>query len=258
MELTEKIFSIPLLQVPGGPGGGLVGVTLVAGVGGSQFVAQVRPGDADAVIAAGIHHHVSAFVHVALKAAGSLFGRIVEMVFPGTVFGGHVATVAKGIPLDIDLAAMGFMTILTDHPGLVHFALEEGSVDIYLFQDLPICKIEIFLQQGGPVGIEQRSPMVVILGGHRPAGMAPATHLDQLVGLPGNRSPGRHGIGIKDPGGIVGILQTQHQSHVGIDIRTAAGFNFFGPVDVRRSWPVTGFAAHIYLRPGGVISLFAV
>jgi hypothetical protein len=92
---------------------------------------------------------------MALHAAGSFFGRVMEVVFPGPIFAGHVASVAKGVPIHIYLTAVRFMAVLANHPGLVHFALEKGSIDINLLQDLPVWIIESLVQQGRPVGIQQ-------------------------------------------------------------------------------------------------------
>ncbi len=84
---------------------------------------------------------------MAFKAACSLFGRIVKMVFATSIFGGHMATVTECVSIHIYLAAVGLVAVLTDHSGLVHFALQEGSVDIDLFQDLTIGKVESLVQQ---------------------------------------------------------------------------------------------------------------
>jgi len=108
---------------------------------------------------------------MAFKTTGTLLGRIVEMVFPASILGGHMATVAKGIPINIDFPAVGFMTVFTDHTGLVHFALEERGVDIDLILDLSVCKIEILIQKRGPVGIQQGTSVVVIFSGYGSSGV---------------------------------------------------------------------------------------
>ena len=99
------------------------------------------------MVTAWIHNHVCAFVHMAFEATGPLLCRIVEVVFPASVLSGHMAPVAKRISLDKDFPAVGFVTIFTHHPGLVHFALEKGTVYIDLFQDLAIGEIEILFEQ---------------------------------------------------------------------------------------------------------------
>jgi hypothetical protein len=76
------------------------------------------------------------------------------MVLSGAVFSGHVAAVAEGVPLRIDLHAVRFVAITAYHAGLVHPALEEGCIFIDLFQDLPVGKIEVLLKQRGPVCIQ--------------------------------------------------------------------------------------------------------
>jgi hypothetical protein len=84
---------------------------------------------------------------MAFKTTGPLLGGIVKMVFAASIFGGHMATVTECVSIHINLAAVGFVAVLADHAGLVHFALQERSVDIDLFQDLTIGIVESLLQQ---------------------------------------------------------------------------------------------------------------
>jgi hypothetical protein len=118
---------------------------------------------------------------MALNTAGPLFGRIVKVVFPGPILAGHMATVAECISIHIHFATVRFMTILTYDPGFIHLALKEGGVHIYLILNLSIREIEILVKQGGPVGIQKGTSMVVVFGGNSPSGMAPGAHLYQLV-----------------------------------------------------------------------------
>jgi hypothetical protein len=141
-----------------------------------------------------------------LHAAGALFGRIMKVMFPGAIFTGHMAAVTKRISIHIDFSAVWLMTILTYHTCLVHLTLQERSIHIYFFQDLAICKVESLIQEGGPVGIQEGSTMVIVLRGHCPSGMTTGAHLDQLIRLTGDRPAGGDRIGIKDPGGIIGVL----------------------------------------------------
>jgi hypothetical protein len=104
-------------------------------------------------------------MHVTLETTGSLLGRIMEMVFPAAVLGRHVAPVAKCVPLDKHLSAVRFMAILANYTRHIHLALEEGAIDIYLIQDLSVCKIEILFKQGWPVCFQQGATMIVIFGG---------------------------------------------------------------------------------------------
>jgi hypothetical protein len=82
-----------------------------------------------------------------LHAAGPFLGRVMEVMLPRAVFAGHVAAVAKGIPIHVYFSAVGFMAILADHPGLVHLALEKGGIDIYLILDLSVGEIQSLIQQ---------------------------------------------------------------------------------------------------------------
>jgi hypothetical protein len=106
------------------------------------------------MVSSRVYDHVGAFMHMAFKTAGSLFGRIMEMVFPGAILAGHMATVAEGVSIHIHFATVGFMAILTYDPGLVHFALKEGGINIDLILDLSVGEVEILVQQGGPVRIQ--------------------------------------------------------------------------------------------------------
>jgi hypothetical protein len=92
---------------------------------------------------------------MAFQAARSFLPGIVEMVVPASVFFGQVAAVAKGIIMYKDFTAVWFMTILADHSLMIHFTLKKGSIYIYLLQDLPVCKIESLVQQGGNMRVQQ-------------------------------------------------------------------------------------------------------
>jgi len=91
---------------------------------------------------------------MALETACSLLGGIMKMVFPGAIFTGHMASVAEGIPIHKYFTAMRFMTILANDPGLMHFTLKKGGVNIDLILYLSVREIEILVKQGGPVGIQ--------------------------------------------------------------------------------------------------------
>ena len=121
-------------------------MALVAGIGSPKFVGKIGPGDPDAMVPAGIHNHIGTLVHMAFETACSLFGRIVKMVFAASIFGGHMATVTECVSIHINLAAVGFVAVLADHAGLVHFALQKGSINIDLFQDLTISIVKTLLQ----------------------------------------------------------------------------------------------------------------
>jgi hypothetical protein len=113
-----------------------------------------------------------------------------EMMRTGTVHIGPVAAEAERIPVGVYPSAVGLVAILAYHPCLVHFTLKVGSINIHLVLDLPVGKIEILLQQGRPVGIQQGASMVVIFGGHSSPGVATGTHLDQLIRFSRYRSAG--------------------------------------------------------------------
>jgi hypothetical protein len=95
--------------------------------------------------------------------------RIVEMVLPASILGGHMATVTECIPLDKYFTAVWFMTILAHDSGLVHFSLEKGGIYINLIQDLSVGKIESFLKERWPVGIQERTSVIVVFCGNCPA-----------------------------------------------------------------------------------------
>ena len=86
-------------------------------------------------------------MHVALKTTGTLFSRIVKMVFSWSVLGSQMTAVTESISIHIYLAAVRLMTILAYHTGFIHLALKEGSIYIDLIFNLTVRKIEVLFQQ---------------------------------------------------------------------------------------------------------------
>ena len=80
----------------GGPILGLVGVTLGAGIGCAELFGEVGTWDTDAVIAAGIDHHVGGFRHVTFDAARASAVHGVKVVGGCVEFAG-VTLQSKGI-----------------------------------------------------------------------------------------------------------------------------------------------------------------
>jgi len=195
---------------------------------------------------------------MALHTAGSLFCGIVMVVLSLSILICPVTTVAEGVPVHKYFAAVGLMAILTNHTRLVHLGLQKGTIHIDLILDLSVREIKVLVQQRRPVGIQKRPAMVVVLRSHSSPGMTPGAHLDQLVRLPGNRTPGGDRIGLEYPGGIVCILQEQYESHVGGNIGTASRLHLSGPVDMLRSGTMTRFARYIDFGPCRVICFFSI
>ena len=63
--------AIPLGDILIGPLIGFVGVTAVAGIGHTQFDAQIRPRYPQTVIGAAINDHIEPFRHMALHTLGT-------------------------------------------------------------------------------------------------------------------------------------------------------------------------------------------
>ena len=92
-------MAIPLFECLCGPGSVLVGVTLVAGVGGAETVAQIRAGNPEAVVAAGIHLHERFGWHVAIHTLAARGAGFMEMVLR--------CGVVRGVALQADVVAFG-------------------------------------------------------------------------------------------------------------------------------------------------------
>ena len=78
---------------------------------------------------------------------------------------------------------MGFMTIAARHTSLIHPTLEEGTVYVYLLENLPVREVKWFVQQRHHVGIEERPAEFILTGNHGPAGMAAPARLRLYRGL---------------------------------------------------------------------------
>jgi len=101
------------------------------------------------VVAAGIDDHVGTFGYVALKTACPAGIGIMKMMLPAAVFFRQVAAITQGVSLHVNLPAVRFVAIGANHPGLVHLALQEGTVHVIFFQNLPVREIEGFFKQPG-------------------------------------------------------------------------------------------------------------
>ena len=84
--------------------------------------------------------------------------RVIDFGLQAWETGTTTGTVASGtnvIALPLQLRRMRGMTITTGHTGVMHFALDEGTVDKYLIQDLAIGKVKTLVQQRGHIVVEQ-------------------------------------------------------------------------------------------------------
>ena len=74
--------------------------------------------------------------------------RVMKMMFPAPIFFSQVAAVTKGITVNKYFSAMGFMTVTTYNPFLIHLALKKGCININFLKNLSIGKIQSLIKQG--------------------------------------------------------------------------------------------------------------
>ena len=143
-------------------------VTAGAGIGSADDHAEIRPRNSHAVIPPRVHHHVVAARHMAVHTGGAVGIRRMTMMFLAVVDRGLVALGAHGVALGPQCITVGLVTVGADHTRLVHTALPERPVDIYLVQYLPVRVVQGCSQQAGPMGVQQLPAVVIAAQGAAP------------------------------------------------------------------------------------------
>ena len=149
--------SVPAHHLLGGPLRAAIAVASRAGIGRSQGDGQVGPGHAEAVISAGVDHHVRPRRHVAGDAAPGLRARLVMVVLRAVEPGGEVALRAHGIARGAQPEPVRLVAVGARHAGLEHAALEERPVLVDLAQDLAVGVVEARVEQRPACGCRGRA-----------------------------------------------------------------------------------------------------
>ena len=101
------------------------------------------------------------------------------MMLCSVIVGRKMALSTHGVALGDKLIAVGIVAIGANHARLVHFALDKRAVNVDLVTDLPVWPVQWFLDQGQPVGVQQRLARVVFTEG-APSGMTTPAGIDLL------------------------------------------------------------------------------
>ncbi len=129
---------VPRLDRVAGPGGRLVAVALIAGVGSAEEIRLIGPRNAHRVVVAGIDDHVGRRRHMAGGARGAL-GAGPMMVMRGCIERLRRVTLGTdGIAGRAQLLRVRVVAIRAGHAGGVHAALEERGVGVNLVALLPV------------------------------------------------------------------------------------------------------------------------
>ena len=149
------------------PPGGLVVVAAVAGVGCTYFDTEIRSRYPKAMVCTVVNHHVRALWHMALDTFGAAAHNkqnlairrfdgfpffavfLVEMVCLGVISAGPMTLQAKCIALFDPFNAVHIMAIAAAYVAGVHLALGKGTVNVNLFEDLAVGKIQLRCKQTG-------------------------------------------------------------------------------------------------------------
>ena len=209
----------------------ILAVAVGTDVGRTQLPAGDRIGDPEAVIPPGIDPHVGPLGHVAGFAAD--LGRM-QLVHRHLLHLSGVAGHAQRIPGQLAQSRVRVVTVTACHSLLRHSALQEGSVDIDLIQDLTVGEVEPVLYEGWGELVEER--------------------LAVRRGLDERRTPrvarGAHGkLGLQHP--VIGAPIDRKAG----GCRAGHPVRFARILQVVRTRPVTGFTTHCGLGPGGFIGI---
>ena len=202
----------PARDRPGRPGGVLVLVTAVAGVGGAERHREVRPRDPQAVIRALVHHHIEALGHVTGDAGRTGGALGVVVMGRGVVAVGLVAAGAECVALGLELQAVGLVTVGADHALVVHAALDEGAVVEDLVLDLAVREVQVRLQQGEPKALVQGLAGREVLPDAPAPGMAAGAGLGLDLGGAGQAARRFAGGGVSLPLAAVAVLEIDRQT----------------------------------------------
>jgi len=114
-----------------------------------------------------------------------------------------------GIP---EPEAVGVVTVAAGDASTIHFALQKRPILIYLILDLAIGIIEALRQQGGTMGIQERSAGHVVVIEDATSGMAAGTRFDLETRRQGCRAFDASGVWIHYPGGVIAVSELHHQA----------------------------------------------
>ena len=234
----------PIHQGGIGPVCTLVGMALIAGIRRASAHGQIRSRDAHAVIPPRIDPHVELARHVAAHAGAPGRRERVPVVFGVIVGAGQMTLGTDAVAFDHQLVAVWVMAVGAGHAGLMHLALNERTVDVYLVADLSIGPVKRLLNDSQAVGIEQRLARVVLAQGTAP-GVASRTAINLVVG--GQRFSALRDISALGPLPCASRLEAHRKS--GLGRRQASRI---GEGDVFTARPVTGLTAHIDLLVVGI------
>ena len=190
---------VPALDRGRRPGGVLVGVAVVAGVGDAKARREIRARDAEAVIVARVDHHVGPLGHVAGGAARR--GRAFRMVMMrgGAVLRLLVTLVADAVALRPQLERMRLVAVAAADALREHLALAERGVVVDLVQHLAVGLEQAGLEEARHVRLEELLPGAPAFGDLGAAGMADAAGLELLGAGPRRAADGVAGGGVDGP-----------------------------------------------------------
>jgi hypothetical protein len=228
-------------------------MTLAAGIRATERLRQVGTRDAQAVVLAGMDHHVVLRRHVAGHALGALAAGLVVVVPGGVEFGGVVAARTQRIALGTQLQGMRLMTVHARDAVLVHPALQEGAPDVNLLALLTVGVVVGRGQHGQPVAVFERRVRLAFLAQRRAAGVAgrAGVHAGAVGRLVAH---GNTGIAGREFPGLVPARSQRRQALVAALCRVGWP-GIPRPVDMQGTLAVAGLAGDIDFAVGRLVGV---
>ncbi len=240
----------PLLRRRRRPDAGAIGVALRAGIRRPERGVEIRPGDPETVVMAGMDDHVVPRRHVTGDAPRSGRSGGMEVVLRRIELLGGVARHAHAVGRALHLERVRIVAVRARDTGGVHLALEEGAVLVDLVLDLAVGKVKALLEQRRPVGLHQGLAEDVVGLDDGAARMTARAGFDLRRRGPRNAPLRDAGRRVDVPGRLRRILQGDRESFLRIIGDGLSGERRLGPGDVRGARPVAGLTGDVELRPG--------
>ena len=195
-----------------------------------------------------IHYHVGSGRHVTLGAKAPLGAVLVEMMACGIKFFSRMTLQADCIAGRTQLQTVWLVTVAAGYPGVLHLALEKGSIDVHFVVNLAIGMVQSFIQQSWEVVVEQWLTMNILMANRGAPGVATRAHFDFSLTGPWLAVHRVAGLWAERPTAIPALVELYSEAFARFLFSCFGGLP--GPGNVICARPVTSLAGDIDLQPG--------